>query len=81
MRNCNGFTKRRRLARRTLRVERLEGRRLLSADFRITEFLARNDSPLVDEDGRTSDWIEICNTGTSAGSLDGWFLSDDAETL
>ena len=81
MLNSKRFAKRRRLARRALRVERLEGRRLLSADFRITEFLARNDSSIADEDGRTSDWIEIRNVGASAGSVDGWFLTDDAQSL
>ena len=41
----------------------------------ITEFLAANRSGLQDEDGVTSDWIEIQNTGSDAGNLQGWFLT------
>ncbi|MFO1491749.1 MAG: lamin tail domain-containing protein [Kiritimatiellia bacterium] len=47
----------------------------------ISEFLAANRSGLKDEDGVTSDWIEIQNTGTDAGNLLGWFLTNDAENL
>jgi len=43
---------------------------------RITEFMALNDGPLVDEDGEFSDWIEIHNGGTNSVNLDGWILTD-----
>ena len=43
----------------------------------LSEFLADNGNSIVDEDGDTSDWIEIWNT--TAGTLDlaGWRLTDD----
>src|SRR6266446_5570928 len=47
----------------------------------ITEFLASNSSGLRDEDGDTSDWIEIFNAGTSATNIGGWFLTDSASDL
>src|SRR5262249_18396377 len=36
---------------------------------------------LNDEDGDSSDWIEIHNPATNNVSLDGWFLTDDAANL
>jgi hypothetical protein len=51
------------------------------AQFAITEFLASNASGLRDEDGATSDWIEIENTSASAASLAGWHLTDDPTWL
>ena len=56
----------------------------LSAELVITEFLAENSGvapALVDEDGAPSDWIEIHNSGTTAMSTNGYFLSDDAGDL
>ena len=47
----------------------------------ITEFLASNDSTLDDEDGESSDWIEIFNAGDTALDLDGWHLTDSAANL
>jgi hypothetical protein len=47
----------------------------------ISEFLAVNDAGLVDEDGATSDWIEIHNAGTQTVDLAGWYLTDDAAWL
>lgn len=45
----------------------------------ITEFMAKNDSIIADEDGDYSDWIEIHNSATSGGvDLGGWSLTDDA---
>ena len=67
--------------RRNLRIERLEPRHVLSTVPLITEFLASNDSGLVDEDGNSSDWIELYNAGDSALDLDGWHLTDDAADL
>lgn len=43
----------------------------------ISEFMAENSNGITDEDGDTSDWIEIWNTTTSTATLSGWTLSDD----
>jgi len=51
------------------------------ADPRISEFLAINGGPLVDEDNEETDWLEIENTGASAINLSGWHLTDDPENL
>src|SRR5437016_14664173 len=50
-------------------------------DVLISEFMAANDGPVVDEDGDTSDWIEIHNAGTNVVDLNGWFLTDKAANL
>src|SRR5438445_8010083 len=50
-------------------------------DVLITEFMAANSGPVVDEDGETSDWLEIHNNGTNTVDLDGWFLTDKASNL
>ncbi|HKX62982.1 MAG TPA: lamin tail domain-containing protein [Verrucomicrobiae bacterium] len=47
----------------------------------ISEFLAANVTGLRDEDGDTSDWIELANAGTNLVNLDGWFLTDDPGNL
>jgi len=54
----------------------------------ISEFLASNGSnqplgegDLLDEDGDSSDWIEIYNLTGSTIDLDGWYLTDDADDL
>lgn len=44
----------------------------------ISEFLADNASGLRDEDGDTSDWIEIGNPSPVALDLAGWRLTDRA---
>jgi len=44
----------------------------------ITEFVVSNQDGLKDEDGETSDWIEICNSGTTSVNLSGWRITDDA---
>ncbi len=49
-----------------------------SAQVRITEFMASNTQTLIDEDGDTSDWIEVQNTTTNSVSLLNWALSDSA---
>ena len=52
------------------------------ADLVISEFLASNTaSEFLDEDGDSSDWIEIHNTGTSTMSLGGWALTDDVDDI
>ena len=63
---------------KSLKYERLEPRQLLAADFQITEFLASNNSGIVDDNGETSDFIEIFNAGTLTGNLNGFTLTDDA---
>ena len=42
----------------------------------INEFVASNNAGLEDEDGDTSDWIELYNAGDSPVSLTGWALTD-----
>jgi len=46
------------------------------AQVRITEFMASNTHTLTDEDGDTSDWIEIQNTSSNSVSLLNWALTD-----
>ena len=48
------------------------------AGVRINEFLASNSGGLVDEDGDTSDWLELHNTSSRSIDVTGWFLTDDA---
>jgi hypothetical protein len=47
----------------------------------ISEFLADNSGGLQDEDGDSSDWIEIYNPGPLAVNLNGWYLTDDTGLL
>ncbi len=58
--------------------EELGSRLLLSANVIISEFMASNDTTLLDEDGDSSDWIELFNGGDTAADLGGWHLTDDA---
>lgn len=53
----------------------------LSAQPVISEFMAQNDTVLVDEDGTFADWIEIYNPGPGSLNLDGYYLTDDAGNL
>lgn len=46
----------------------------------INEFMASNDS-FSDEDGDSSDWIELCNLTEETINLDGWYLTDDPDEL
>jgi len=62
-------------------LESLEPRLLFTAVPLITEFLASNDAGLVDEDGESSDWIELHNAGDTALDLTGWHLTDDSGDL
>ncbi len=55
--------------------------RLCAQAVVITEFLAENRDGLLDEDGDSSDWIEVQNQGAVTVNLDGWHLSDDSEEL
>ena len=43
----------------------------------ISEIMAVNDNGIHDEDGDTSDWIELYNAGSAVVNLNGWFLTDD----
>ena len=54
---------------------------LIAVDPVISEFLASNSSGLEDEDGDSSDWIEIWNVSGVAGNLKGYHLTDDSEDL
>jgi hypothetical protein len=51
------------------------------ADVIISEFEASNTSGLRDEDGASSDWIELFNASTTTANLDGWFLTDSKTDL
>ncbi|WP_197528396.1 lamin tail domain-containing protein [Aeoliella mucimassa] len=66
---------------RRLRHESLETRCMLAAQPIITEFLASNSDVLDDEDGDSSDWIELYNAGDMPLDLNGWYLTDDAGDL
>ena len=52
-----------------------------SADLHISEFMAINESTLMDSDGDYGDWIEIHNSSTSAVNMAGWFLTDNRNDL
>ena len=47
----------------------------------ITEFLASNQAGLPDEDGDSSDWVEIYNAGTVTVDLSGYHLTDKATEM
>ena len=65
----------------TLSFESLECRRLLDAQFVISEFMADNDGSLQDGYGNSPDWIEIHNTGDQSANLRDWYLTDQADDL
>ena len=50
-------------------------------DLVINEFMASNDATIADQDGEYDDWIELYNNNSTQISLDGYFLSDDADDL
>lgn len=47
----------------------------------LSEFVADNSKSLNDDDGDSSDWIELRNTSTSAVNLNGWFLTVDTNLV
>jgi hypothetical protein len=51
----------------------------LHANLVITEILAVADERFPDDDGDTSDWIEIHNAGSESASLNGHFLTDGSD--
>lgn len=67
-----------RLLRASLAASVLAAALQTHADVVITEFMANNTTTLADSDGGYNDWIEIHNNGTTAVSLDGWALTDNA---
>ena len=46
----------------------------------ISEAMSSNGDSLTDDLGRSSDWLEVYNAGDASVSLDGFYLTDDAET-
>ena len=47
----------------------------------INEFMASNGQTLDDEDGQSSDWIEVANVTSKNVDIGGWFLTDDPDDL
>src|SRR5262245_34461029 len=45
----------------------------------INEIAASNRHGLIDEDGKSSDWIEIYNGSANAVDLGGWAISDNPD--
>ena len=67
--------------RRTINIEPLEARQMLTGMPVISEFMASNGTKLFDEDGESSDWIEIFNPTPVRVSVQGWSLTDDPNDL
>src|SRR5688572_9922694 len=59
----------------------LASTRLGAQDPVLSEFLASNETGLLDSDGDASDWIEVWNPGPTSVDLGGWHLTDDADDL
>ena len=51
------------------------------AQFTITEFMAITSQTLKDENGNSSDWIEIHNETAATNNLGGWYLSNKTNDL
>lgn len=47
----------------------------------INEIMPVNNGVILDEDGKSNDWIELLNPGTESVSLGGWYLSDKKTDL
>ncbi|MDA7888500.1 lamin tail domain-containing protein [Akkermansiaceae bacterium] len=62
-------------------TEEIQIRVILPGEPLISEFLASNDSGLLDEDGDASDWIELHNPSAQTVFLNGYYLTDDAANL
>lgn len=43
----------------------------------INEFVAKNGTGIVDEEGKNEDWVELYNGGATDINLEGYFLTDD----
>ena len=59
---------------------KIEGQ-LKPGDIVINELMASNLDVVADEDGAYDDWIELFNTTANDISLEGLYLSDDANNL
>ena len=55
--------------------------RQASGAFRLNELLASNRTGRVDDQGRSSDWVEIHNASAQAQQLAGYRLTDDLQVL
>jgi len=62
-------------------LEALEQRLLLSGSVVISEFMASNDSTILDGDNNSSDWIELHNPTNAPININGWFLTDKTDNL
>ena len=51
------------------------------SSFLVSEFQASNRETLLDEEGESSDWIEIYNSSLNNASIAGWSLTGDTELL
>ena len=60
-----------------LQYERFEPKQLLAALPLINEFVASNSDSLIDDNGNSSDWIELFNAGDQSVNLVGYSLTDD----
>lgn len=47
----------------------------------IAEFMAANDTTVLDADGDSPDWIEVVNTSLTVVDAEGWYLTDEANLL
>ena len=59
-------------------LESLEPRLLLSGSIVVSEFMASNDSTILDGGGNSSDWIELYNPTDATVDLAGWHLTDES---
>ena len=50
---------------------------LRAQDVRFNEIGATGASTFLDEDGASSDWVELINADAQSVNLDGWALTDD----
>ncbi len=53
----------------------------LCAQIHINEVMSANDLTIDDEDGDSSDWVELFNAGPYAQNLTGFYLSDDPDNI
>ena len=49
----------------------------INGDLVINEFMADNETTVVDQDGEYDDWIELFNNGDIDINVGGYYLSDD----
>ena len=51
---------------------------LAAQQILINEIMASNAGTMTDEDGASSDWIELYNNGSTTVNLEGWGFSDNS---